>query len=80
MKEGPSREGSWAAVWAWARLSWALHPPFPQSPLPCDSTSDFHGRSQVAPKSQNTQSGVSTSSHIWKNVKFLAFIMISELA
>lgn len=79
-KEGQSREVWWAAVWPPARLSWALRPSFPQKALPCDNTSDLHGRSPPAPESQNTQSGVSTSSHMWKNVKFLAFIMISELA
>lgn len=32
-----------------------LAPFIPPSPLPCDNTSDFHGRSPPAPKSQNTQ-------------------------
>lgn len=48
-KEGKSREVWWAAVWPPARLSWALRPSFPQSALPCDNTSDLHGRSPPAP-------------------------------
>lgn len=48
-KEGQSREVWWAAVWPPARLSWALRPSFPQSALPCDNTSDLHGRSPPAP-------------------------------
>lgn len=46
MKEGQSREGSWAAVWPWARLSWALHPSFPRAPflvtIPLISTGGRH--------------------------------------
>lgn len=46
MKEGQSREGSRAAVWPRARLSWALHPSFPRAPflvtIPLISTGGRH--------------------------------------
>lgn len=74
MKEGgQSREVSWAASQASGKAFLGPAAFFPLEPLPCDSTSNFQGRSPPAREPQDTQSGVSMLCHVWKKLECQVF-------